>query len=194
MLEDMAKIGHGSIVSWQPHGMSFRVHQPEVFTRTAMSRYFKQTKHKSFLRQLHVHGFHRIAKGRDKGACIHGMFIRNEKSMSLEMTRQRIKAMTYPAIQAIIMLPVTTQTFIPRRALMWKMLNASTDITSRVSCNQIRGWCRHAPPPRSRRRAFTLTVLRQHVLLLAALLTTPAASIATLTTKRSHHSSTGLSF
>jgi hypothetical protein len=91
MLEDVAKISHGSIVSWQPHGMSFRVHQPEVFTRTVMPRYFKQTKYKSFLRQLHLYGFHRIAKGRDRGAYIHSMFIRNKKSMSLRMTRQKIK-------------------------------------------------------------------------------------------------------
>jgi hypothetical protein len=91
MLGDAAKIGHGSIVSWQPHGMSFRVHQPEVFTRTVMSRYFKQTKYKSFLRQLHIYGFHRIAKGRDRGAYIHSMFIRNKKSMSLRMTRQKTK-------------------------------------------------------------------------------------------------------
>jgi hypothetical protein len=60
-----------------------------------MPRYFmKQTKYKSFLRQLHLYGFHRIAKGRDRGAYIHSMFIRNKKSMSLRMTRQKIKGKT----------------------------------------------------------------------------------------------------
>jgi hypothetical protein len=93
MLEDMATtVGHESIVSWQPHGMSFRVHLPEVFASTVMPRYFMtQTKYKSFLRQLHIYGFHRIGKGRDRGAYFHSMFIRNKKSMSLQMTRQKIK-------------------------------------------------------------------------------------------------------
>jgi hypothetical protein len=93
MLDNMAMTaGHESIVSWQPHGMSFRVHLPEVFASTVMPRYFtKQTKYKSFLRQLHIYGFHRIAKGRDRGAYCHDKFIRNKKSMSLQMSRQKIK-------------------------------------------------------------------------------------------------------
>jgi hypothetical protein len=92
MLEDMATTGHESIVSWQPHGMSFRVHLPEVFTSTVMPRYFpKQTKYKSFLRQLHIYGFQRICKGRDRGAYFHGMFIRSKKSRSFQMTRQKLK-------------------------------------------------------------------------------------------------------
>jgi hypothetical protein len=96
MLEDMATtVGHESIVSWQPHGMSFRVHLPKLFASTVMPRYFmKQTKYKSFLRQLHIYGFHRIAKGKDKGAYFHDKFIRNKKAMSLQMTRQKIKGKT----------------------------------------------------------------------------------------------------
>jgi hypothetical protein len=92
MLEDMAKTSNGSIVSWQLHGEAFRVHLPVVFASTVMPRYFmKQTKYKSFLRQLHMYGFHRIWKGRDRGAYFHSMFIRNKKSMSLQMTRQKLK-------------------------------------------------------------------------------------------------------
>jgi hypothetical protein len=92
MLEDMAQVGDESIVSWQPHGEAFRVHLPEVFARTVMPRYFlKQTKYKSFLRQLHLYGFQRIGKGMDRGAYFHSMFIRNEKSMSLRMARQKVK-------------------------------------------------------------------------------------------------------
>jgi hypothetical protein len=91
MLEEMAKVGDESIVSWQPHGKAFRVHIPEVFARTVMPRYFKQTKYKSFLRQLHIYGFHRIHKGIDRGAYSHSMFIRNKTLMCLQMTRQKIK-------------------------------------------------------------------------------------------------------
>jgi hypothetical protein len=95
MLDEMAKVGSGryeSIVSWQPHGKAFRVHQPDAFSGTVMPRYFhKQTKYKSFLRQLHIYGFRRIRKGKDSGAYYHSMFIRNNKSMSLQMSCQRIK-------------------------------------------------------------------------------------------------------
>jgi hypothetical protein len=87
MLEEMATVGEESIVSWQPHGRAFRVHLPDVFARNVMPRYFKkQTKYKSFLRQLHIYGFHRICKGMDRGAYYHDMFIRNKKSMSLRMS------------------------------------------------------------------------------------------------------------
>jgi hypothetical protein len=92
MLEEMATtVGDESIVSWQPHGKAFRVHLPEVFAKTAMPHYFKQTKYKSFQRQLHLYGFLRIREGLDRDAYFHSMFIRNNKSMSLRMTRQKIK-------------------------------------------------------------------------------------------------------
>jgi hypothetical protein len=92
MLEEMASVGDERIVSWQPHGKAFRVHQPEVFARTVMPRYFnKQTKYKSFQRQLHVYNFRRISKGMDTGAYFHTMFIRNKKAMSLRMSCKKIK-------------------------------------------------------------------------------------------------------
>jgi hypothetical protein len=73
------------------HGKAFRVHHPEAFARTVMPNYFKQTKYKSFQRQLHMYGFQRIRKGLDTGAYFHSMFIRNKKSMSLQMSCQKIK-------------------------------------------------------------------------------------------------------
>jgi hypothetical protein len=92
MLEEMAKkVGTDSIVSWQPHGKAFRVHQVDVFARTVMPRYFKQTQYKSFQRQLHIYGFRRIRKGLDTGAYAHPMFIRDKKSMSLQMACIKIK-------------------------------------------------------------------------------------------------------
>lgn len=57
-----------------------------------MRRYFKQTKYKSFQRQLHIYGFRRIGKGSmDRGAYVHPMFIRHKKSMSLQMACIKIK-------------------------------------------------------------------------------------------------------
>jgi hypothetical protein len=91
MLDEMAAVGAEGAVSWQPNGMAFRVHQPEVFTRTVMPRYFKQTQYKSFQRQLHIYGFRRIGKGIGKGGYFHSMFIRNKKPMSLQMS-PRVKS------------------------------------------------------------------------------------------------------
>ena len=92
MLEEKAATGDESIVSWQPHGKAFRVHQPNAFTSIIMPQYFKQQKkYKSFQRQLNIYGFQRIGKGLDAGAYFHPMFIRNQKSMSLRMSCQKIK-------------------------------------------------------------------------------------------------------
>jgi hypothetical protein len=102
MLEEMTMVGDENIVSWQPHGRAFRVHQPDVFARTVMSRYFKQTKYKSFLRQLHIYGFQRIqGNGKDRGAYFHSMFIRNKKAMSLRMSCKKIKGMQNKTSNAV---------------------------------------------------------------------------------------------
>ena len=93
MLEDTAKNGQDHIVSWLPHGKAFLVHRPEEFTSLVLPRYFKQTKYKSFQRQLHIYGFRRIGSKSitDFGAYYHDKFIRGEQDSSLTMTRQTIK-------------------------------------------------------------------------------------------------------
>jgi hypothetical protein len=100
MLEDMAGSGYQNIVSWQPHGNAFRVHEREVFAGTIMPLYFNQTKYRSFQRQLNIYSFHRIGKGPDKGAYCHTLFIRNNKLMSLNMARHKIKKDTAGSIDS----------------------------------------------------------------------------------------------
>jgi hypothetical protein len=91
MLSDAVKDGNEAIVSWQPHGKAFRVHKMKEFTETVMQRYFHQTQYKSFQRQLHIYGFHRILKGVDKGSYYHPMFVKGKEMASLRMTRSKIK-------------------------------------------------------------------------------------------------------
>ena len=91
MLADAEMSDFQHIVSWMPHGKAFRVHKTHEFARTIMPRYFKQTQYKSFQRQLHIYGFHRITQGVDKGAYYHDMFIKGKKAASLRMTRRKIK-------------------------------------------------------------------------------------------------------
>ena len=91
MLVDAEMSDFHHIVSWMPHGKAFRVHKTHEFAKTIMPRYFKQTQYKSFQRQLHIYGFHRITQGVDKGAYYHDMFIRGNKNISLRMIRRKIK-------------------------------------------------------------------------------------------------------
>jgi hypothetical protein len=57
------------IVSWLPNGRSFKVHNQERIVKEILPRFFKQTKYKSFQRQLNLWGFKRITAGYCKGAC-----------------------------------------------------------------------------------------------------------------------------
>jgi HSF-type DNA-binding len=91
MLSDAFKDGYETIVSWQPHGKAFRVHNTKEFTETIMQRYFHQTHYKSFQRQLHIYGFHRISSGLDRGSYHHPMFVKGKEMASLRMTRCKIK-------------------------------------------------------------------------------------------------------
>jgi hypothetical protein len=81
-----------SIISWQPHGRAFVVHEPEKFIEKIMPAHFKtQTKMTSFLRQLNLYGFTRILKGRDKGGYYHEMFLRGRRDLTVVIPRLRIK-------------------------------------------------------------------------------------------------------
>lgn len=91
MLEDAAKEGNESIVSWQSHGYSFLVHKPKLFVEKIMPTYFNQSKFASFQRQLNLYGFQRLTAGRDKGAYYHSCFVRHQVSLCRGMVRQKIK-------------------------------------------------------------------------------------------------------
>jgi hypothetical protein len=52
LLDDAARDGNESIVSWLPHGRAFQVHKPLEFTENLMRRYFRQTLFRSFTRQV----------------------------------------------------------------------------------------------------------------------------------------------
>jgi hypothetical protein len=91
MLSDSAKEGTQDIVSWQPHGMAFRVHKTKEFTESVMKRYFHQTRFKSFQRQLHIYGFRRFSAGLDQGCYYHPVFVKGKETASLRMVRCKIK-------------------------------------------------------------------------------------------------------
>lgn len=55
------------IVSWQPHGRCFKVHEPKKFVEIVMPRWFNQSRFTSFQRQLNLYGFCRLTTGPDRG-------------------------------------------------------------------------------------------------------------------------------
>jgi hypothetical protein len=67
MLEEMEYSGESKIVSWLPDGETFKVHDPQGFTKKIIPSWFKHKCYKSFQRQLHLYGFMRVLAGPRKG-------------------------------------------------------------------------------------------------------------------------------
>jgi len=59
-----------------------------------VSRFFKAKKIRSFQRQCHLWGFHRISTGRDAGSWWHESFIRGRPQELKHITRTRIKGIS----------------------------------------------------------------------------------------------------
>ena len=95
MLQSVERDGLDHIVSWQPHGRCFVVHQPEKFT-ALLPRYYNLSKIASFQRQLNLYDFQRITEGPDKGAYYHELFVRDEPLLASMMKRNKIKGIKNP--------------------------------------------------------------------------------------------------
>ena len=92
LLQDATKFGFEDIICWQPGGKSFKVNHPERFAAEIMTNYFvRQTKYKSFQRQINTYGFRRIEKGPLKGGYIHpkGNFKREDPDFDLSRVKSR---------------------------------------------------------------------------------------------------------
>eukprot|EP00980_Cylindrotheca_fusiformis_P029831 scaffold23915_cov132-Cylindrotheca_fusiformis.AAC.1 len=92
MLEQAEQDGLHDIVAWQgegnSYGTSFKVFKPQIFVTKLMPKYFKQTKYKSFQRQLNLYGFSRINGGPGKGGYKHKYFLRGNKTLCQYISRQ----------------------------------------------------------------------------------------------------------
>ena len=80
------------VVSWQPHGRCFVIHDPQAFKQVLLPRYFpKLSKVTSFQRQLNLYGFQRITQGLDKGSYYHECFLRGKPYLAYEIQRIKVK-------------------------------------------------------------------------------------------------------
>lgn len=88
MLEDADATS--SIISWQPHGRSFVIHDNKKL-QAILPNYFKITKTSSFLRQLNIYGFTRILHGPDGGGYYHERFLHGMRWLAQTITPFKVK-------------------------------------------------------------------------------------------------------
>lgn len=76
-----------SIVSWMPHGRSWRILRPKVFTSDVIPKYFEYSNYNSFIRLVNAWGFRRITSGVDQGSYYHELFLRGMPHLFTKMRR-----------------------------------------------------------------------------------------------------------
>jgi len=91
MLETVEKENLTSIISWQPHGRAFRIHNREKFIETVLPRFFGKIKMSSFLRQINLYGFRRIDRGLDANGYYHELFLHGKPFLIEGMVRLKTK-------------------------------------------------------------------------------------------------------
>jgi HSF-type DNA-binding len=90
MIEQTEAQGLSHIVSWQPHGRCFKVHDMSSF-KILIQKYFKQHKLASFQRQLNLYGYQRLTTGLDKGSYYHELFLRGRPDLVCQIDRVKVK-------------------------------------------------------------------------------------------------------
>lgn len=90
MLEQADEHNISSIISWQPHGRSFVIHDNKKL-QAILPNYFKITKTSSFLRQLNIYGLTRIVHGPDAGGYYHERFLRGMRWLAQTITPFKVK-------------------------------------------------------------------------------------------------------
>jgi HSF-type DNA-binding len=91
LLDDVEATGNDHIVSWLEHGRSFKVYRPKSFITMIAPQYFKQSKYKSFQRQLHLYDFGRVQYGIEAGSYSHPLFVRGQPQLCLSLSPIKIK-------------------------------------------------------------------------------------------------------
>lgn len=90
MIDEIELQGLSNVVSWQPHGRCFKVHDVSTF-KILLQNYFKLSKLASFQRQLNLYGFQRLTVGLDKGSYYHELFLRSRPDLVGRIERVKVK-------------------------------------------------------------------------------------------------------
>ena len=82
--EDLKK----NVVSWQPDGVSFAIHDKERFVKEVIPQYFEKSTFvglDSFLKVLLSWGFVQFTSGAQKGSFIHRLLVKGKRSICKQM-------------------------------------------------------------------------------------------------------------
>jgi len=90
LLEESERMGFAHIISWQGD-TTFKVHNQQKFESQVMKAYFKQSKYRSFQRQLNIYGFRRVKHGNNTGSYANPYFVRGKADICCFMNRTKIK-------------------------------------------------------------------------------------------------------
>ena len=86
---------YSDVISWLPHGRSFVIIRPDVFSERVLPQFFpstdsrSSTKYPSFTRKLNRWGFRQATRGPDTGAFHHPLFRRDQPQLCLDMVCQK---------------------------------------------------------------------------------------------------------
>jgi HSF-type DNA-binding len=108
MLTEVEREGKEYIVSWNPDGHTFQVHNHDKFVAEILPQHFKQSKYKSFQRQLNFYAFQRITSGQLEGAYGHHHFIRGDEEAARAIKRQTNQQQQQQQQQQQLLTPSTS--------------------------------------------------------------------------------------
>ena len=75
------------IISWLPHGRSWRILQQKAFEERVIPLYFRHGRYSSFARQVNGWGFRRVTHGSDYNSYYHELFLRGLPHLCDKMRR-----------------------------------------------------------------------------------------------------------
>lgn len=75
------------IITWMPHGRSWKVLKPNLFESFVMPLFFEYSNYHSFNRLVNAWSFRRISSGPDRGSYYHELFLRGKPQLQKFMRR-----------------------------------------------------------------------------------------------------------
>jgi len=118
------------IISWMPHGRSWKIHCRKEFLEKVAPQYFKHGKFESFTRQANRWGFRRITHGVDKSAYYHEYFLRGLPNLCKTIKRPVPIRMLSSSSEPDFYSDSFTNPPIPPEALRAEYCNRSSTLNS----------------------------------------------------------------